>query len=336
MDESRKIIIIAGASIMASLYGYWYGYLTLTEYYIVFMGLIIPGIGGYTGWNFFLRKAFSLHFQIEEGEHLREVGFVRIVPYDKDGQIYTFRERQFLINGRHGVWTDRFNKTHLFFPFNNTFAFHPYAEVYNANDKDIPQEFVRYIDQQKIDNDYSKPIKPDEILSPEQAKKQQEEHKESRIKLPITTIPIQFFTLMKVDALEFLNLFAGKLMIARVEEGRKQHNKPDKSFALMLGIMMLMVGVIVGYLVIPMYTGHFATGITNSNPPPVTTGNSGNQQLPPVRDISTTTSISTNQTVPKNASITGESSITSGNTTTSFTTYVYQNNTVTITHTITH
>src|SRR6266481_7418742 len=103
MDEVKKISISAVASIAALAYGYSIGFITLTEYYIGF-GITVPIILGYGIWNFFIRRAFSLHFQTEEGNHLREIGFVRIVPFDKDKSIYDYKKsgvlRQFWLDSR--------------------------------------------------------------------------------------------------------------------------------------------------------------------------------------------------------------------------------------------
>lgn len=321
MDETRKIIIIAFLSIAGAAYGYAYGYLSLLEYYIVFGGLIIPGIGGYTAWTIFIRKAFSLHFQNEEGNHLREVGYVRILSYDKDKSIYDYKRggvlRQFWIDSRNTVYTDRFNKSHLFFPINNLFAYHPFAKTFSLKEGgDIPEEFKTYL---KPEEDIKV---PDEVLTKEQA----QEKKENKLKV-IGGIPIEFFTLMTVSAIEFAQMFSGKLIIARIEAMRTKvkKNKGD----LLLGVVLgLMVGLLIGIVVYPQYTSYQANAHTPSSSPPMT--NTITTSI-----YTTSTVISTTQSIPHGAILTGQSSSVIGNVTISYSTYANNSTTVTITNTST-
>ena len=315
MDETRKIIIIAVLSIAAAGYGYSMGYLSLLEYYIVFGGLIIPGIGGYTAYTMFIRKAFSLHFQTEDGNHLREVSFIRIVSYDKDKTLYDYKKsgvlKQFWLDSRNTVYTDRWNKSHLFFPINNVFAYHPFAKTYSLTEAgDIPDEFKRILTPEEE-------IKiPDAILTPEENKAREEKNKRA-----ITSIPIEFFTLMTVSALEFAQMFSGKLIIARMEALRNKA-KREKGDIVLGAIIGIMVGLLVGIVIYPAYTG-----ATAYHAPLVTSNNN--------TSTTTTTSTTTIQTIPAGATLIGESSVQSGNITISYSTFAHSNTTVTITHTTT-
>lgn len=326
MDETRKIIIIAVLSIAGAGYGYAYGYLTLLQYYLVFGGLIIPGIGGYTAWTIFIRKAFSLHFQTEDGNHLREVGFVRIVSFDKDKTLYDYKKggvlKQFWVDSRNTVYTDRWNKSHLFFPVNNVFAYHPFAKTYSLTEAgDIPEEFKKILNPEE-------PIEtkiPSEVLTKEENKAREEKEK----KKPITSIPIEFFTLMTVSALEFAQLFSGKLIIARVEAMRNK-TKRERGDIVLGAVIGIMVGLLIGIIVYPQYTSYQANAHT-----PVTSNNNTDTTSTSTNSPIITTITSTTQTIPHNSTLIGESSSVTGNTTISYSTYATGTQTVTITHTIT-
>ena len=318
VDETRKIVILIGVGAFLPIAGFSYGILNLTEYYIAMFGGVIPITAGYAIWNLFIRKAFSIHWGVEECEHLVEVKYQRIVPFSTNGKTIVNKLGEFKINSRDALYTDRFNKIHLFFPIDNVFAFHPFATAYRyeeGKDDSIPNDLKatlipEVIEPEKIETDSKGNIRPKYIIKP---------------------IHINFMTLMKVNALEFMQMFAGKLLIARVEEQRKQRDRQNRSngFVAMVLLLGLMGGMFFGVFVYPTYSS-LLTGNHNTQ-----SYNTSTFSTYTPSGSTTTSTLTTQQTIPAGAKLIGQESIVSGNNTITYKTYANNSTTVTITQSTT-
>ena len=232
-------------------------------------------------WTKFFRNGFILHYLIEEGENLREIGTKWFVPLHMEGQHINVKvggrgirrgtKATLFIDGGKTIYTDRFNKRHLAFPLNNTFAFHPFADeiLLPANAKEVIS---------KVPSSIWSKIKHKSTYDTENGNVTEETHR-TDTEYHISPVKINLVSLIKFDAIKLFKYFFGEAMVLRVEQARNK-NKTDRSTQ----ILYIAIGAILVF------------GLVNADPQLFGLQHTPVIATPPVSTTTTTSNVPTTTT----------------------------------------